>query len=82
MGSTSETMTRAPWPRSASAAPLPTSPYPATNATLPPMRTSVARLSPSGSEWRMPYRLSNLLLVTESLTFIARKSSRPAYASW
>ena len=39
------------------------------------MRTSVARLSPSISEWRVPYLLSNLLLVTESLTLIAGNSS-------
>src|SRR5699024_6725295 len=43
-----------------------------------PMRTSVARMMPSGSECRMPYLLSNLLLVTESLTLIAGKASLPS----
>ena len=71
-------ITRAPWPRSDSAQPLPTSPYPQTTATLPPMSTSVARLMPSMSEWRQPYLLSNLDLVTESLTLIAGKSSVPS----
>src|SRR3954447_21824764 len=78
IGSTSVTMTRAPWPRSESAQPLPTSPKPSTTATLPPIMTSVPRLMPSISEWRQPYLLSNLLLVTESLTLIAAKSSVPA----
>ena len=44
----------APWPRSDSAQPLPTSPKPHTTATLPPIITSVARLMPSTSEWRQP----------------------------
>src|SRR3954470_18733416 len=78
IGSISVTTTRAPWPRRLSAQPLPTSPYPHTTATLPPISTSVARLMPSISEWRQPYLLSNLLLVTESLTLIAGKSSVPA----
>src|SRR5882724_5009576 len=78
IGSTSVTMTRAPCPRSDSAQPLPTSPYPHTTATLPPMSTSVARLMPSSSECRQPYLLSNLLLVTESLTLMAGNSSVPA----
>src|SRR5256885_5873147 len=77
IGSTSVTITRAPWPRSDSAQPLPTSPYPNTTATLPPINTSVARLMPSMSECRHPYLLSNLLLVTESLTLIAGKSRVP-----
>ena len=42
------------------------------------MSTSVARLMPSISEWRQPYLLSNLDLVTESLTLIAGNSSVPA----
>ena len=33
---------------------------------------------PSISEWRQPYLLSNLVLVTESLTLIAGNSSSPA----
>ena len=45
------------------------------------MSTSVARLRPSGSEWRMPYLLSNFDFVTESLTLIAGNSSSPAVAS-
>ena len=40
-------MTRQPWPRSACAQPLPTSPKPNTTATLPPSITSVARSRPS-----------------------------------
>src|SRR4051795_2020591 len=86
IGSTSVTTTRAPCPRSDSAQPLPTSPYPHTTATLPPISTSVARLMPSISEWRQPYLLSNLLLVTESLTLIAGNSSVPfsciSYRRW
>ena len=78
MGSISVMITRAPWPRSDSAQPLPTSPYPQTTAILPPMSTSVARLMPSMSEWRQPYLLSNLDLVTESLTLIAGNSSEPS----
>src|SRR5450755_4622211 len=73
-------ITRAPCPRSDSAEPLPTSPYPTTSATLPPIRTSVPRLIPSIRECRQPYLLSNLLLVTESLTLIAGNSSEPARA--
>src|SRR6478609_6057098 len=37
---------------------------------------------PSISEWRVPYLLSNLLLVTESLTLIAGNDSSPAAANW
>src|SRR6266516_3530108 len=44
------------------------------------MRTSVARLIPSTSECRQPYLLSNLDLVTESLTLIAGNCSVPALA--
>ena len=78
IGSISVTMTRAPWPRSDSAQPLPTSPYPQMTATLPPIRTSVARLMPSMREWRQPYLLSNFDLVTESLTLMAGNSSEPS----
>ena len=39
---------------------------------------SVARLIPSTNEWRQPYLLSNLLLVTESLTLMAGNSSDPS----
>src|SRR3954451_11403522 len=50
------------------------------------MSTSVARLMPSISECRVPYLLSNLLLVTESLTLIAGNSSEPlcanSYSRW
>src|SRR6266536_2735610 len=80
IGSISVTITRAPWPRRLSAQPLPTSPYPHTTATLPPISTSVPRLMPSMSEWRQPYLLSNLDLVTESLTLIAGNRSVPARA--
>src|SRR5664280_2436517 len=73
-------ITRAPWPRSDSAEPLPTSPYPHTTATLPPINVSVARLMPSISECRHPYLLSNFDLVTASLTLIAGKSSTPSRA--
>src|SRR6185312_14299870 len=71
----------APCPRSDSAQPLPTSPYPKTTASLPAIITSVARLMPSISECRQPYLLSNLLLVTESLTLIAGNSRVPAFAN-
>src|SRR5579875_3130541 len=80
IGSISVTMTRAPCPRRLSQQPLPTSPYPHTTATLPPISTSVPRLIPSISECLHPYLLSNLLLVTESLTLIAGNSSVPALA--
>jgi len=44
--------------------------------------TSVARLIPSASDSRQPYRLSNLLLVTESFTLIAGTSSLPFSSIW
>src|SRR5680860_1454728 len=78
IGSISVTTTLAPCPRSDSAQPLPTSPYPHTTATLPPISTSVARLMPSISECRQPYLLSNLDLVTESLTLTAGNSREPS----
>merc|ERR1719198_966417 len=59
------------------AEPLPTSPKPQMSAFLPASITSVARMMPSGSEWRQPYTLSNFDLVTQSLTLIAGKSSVP-----
>ncbi len=80
IGSISVMTTLAPWPRSDSAQPLPTSPYPQTTVTLPPISTSVARLMPSTSECRQPYLLSNFDLVTESLTLIAGNLSVPAVA--
>merc|ERR1719203_634748 len=80
MGSISVTKTRAPAPLRANAQPLPTSPYPHTRARLPPIITSVARIMPSGREWRHPYTLSNLDFVTQSLTLIAGKSSVPLLA--
>merc|ERR1719187_2019195 len=79
MGSISVTMTRAPKACRARAEPLPTSPYPATTATLPANITSVARLIPSTRDSRQPYRLSNLLLVTESLTLMAGTLSSPFF---
>ena len=42
----------------------------------------MARFRPSIREWRQPYLLSNLDLVTESLTLIAGKSRLPCSASW
>src|SRR5215831_7111808 len=78
IGSISVTTTRAPMPRSECAQPLPTSPYPQITATLPAIITSVARLMPSASDSRQPYRLSNFDFVTESLTLIAGTSSLPA----
>jgi hypothetical protein len=44
---------------------------------LPAIITSVARLIPSTSDSRQPYRLSNFDFVTESLTLIARNSKVP-----
>src|SRR6202789_1339386 len=48
--------------------------------------TSVARLMPSASDSRQPYRLSNFDLVTESLTLIAGTRSLPCsfilYKRW
>merc|ERR1719436_1300823 len=80
IGSTSVTSTRAPAPRNAKQQPLPTSPYPHTSARLPPIITSVARMIPSVNEWRQPYTLSNLDLVTQSFTLMAGKSNSPLAA--
>mmetsp|Transcript_876 Transcript_876/g.2735 ORF Transcript_876/g.2735 Transcript_876/m.2735 type:complete len:267 (+) Transcript_876:736-1536(+) len=60
------------------AQPLPTSPYPAMKQVLPAIMTSVARMIPSGQECLHPYRLSNLHLVTESLTLMAGNSRDPS----
>merc|ERR1719460_1938951 len=62
------------------AEPLPTSPKPQMTTFLPESMTSVARMMPSGSEWRQPYTLSNLDLVTQSLTLIAGNMSSPLSA--
>src|SRR5690606_23520030 len=67
---------------SAWAQPLPTSPKPHTTAILPATITSVARLMPSTNDSRQPYRLSNLDLVTESLTLMAGKASSPFLDIW
>merc|ERR1719367_1898363 len=64
----------------AKAQPLPTSPYPHTNARLPPIITSVARMIPSGNECLQPYTLSNLDLVTQSFTLMAGNKSSPLAA--
>merc|ERR1719270_703213 len=80
MGSISVTRTRAPAPLMAKAHPLPTSPYPHTSARLPPIMTSVARIIPSGKECLHPYTLSNLDLVTQSLTLIAGNNNSPLAA--
>src|SRR5208337_4213875 len=45
--------------------------------TLPATITSVARLMPSASDSRQPYRLSNFDLVTESFTLMEGTSSLP-----
>ena len=50
---------------------------PQTTATLPAIMVSVARRIPSTRDSLQPYLLSNLDLVTESLTLIAGKGSRP-----
>src|ERR1700691_1451961 len=77
IGSISVTMTRAPMRRSECDDPLPTSPYPQITATLPATITSVARLMPSASDSRQPYRLSNFDLVTESFTLMAGPNTLP-----
>ena len=71
IGSASVTNTLAPLCLSDAALPLPTSPNPATIATLPDIITSVALLIPSTKLSLHPYKLSNLDFVTESFTFIA-----------
>merc|ERR1719399_1975058 len=80
IGSISVTMTRAPQPLMAWAQPLPTSPNPQIRARLPPIITSVARMMESGRECRQPYTLSNLDLVTQSLTLMAGNKSSPLEA--
>merc|ERR1712194_834876 len=42
--------------------------------------TSVARMMPSGKEWRQPYTLSNLDFVTQSFTLMAGNNSSPLAA--
>src|SRR5580658_6243640 len=64
-------------PRNECDEPLPTSPYPQITATLPATITSVARLMPSASDSRQPYRLSNFDFVTESFTLIAGINNLP-----
>ena len=71
IGSISVTITLAPAPLKEAAEPFPTSPYPATTATLPAIITSVALLIASTSDSLHPYLLSNFDLVTESLTLMA-----------
>src|ERR1035441_5708310 len=80
MGSTSVMTTRAPMPRSEWEQPLPTSPYPQTTATLPATITSVARLMPSASDSRQPYKLSNFDLVTRSEERRVGKECRSRWA--
>merc|ERR1719272_2212873 len=53
---------------------------PQISTRLPPIITSVARMMPSGKEWRQPYTLSNLDFVTQSLTLIAGNSNSPLAA--
>merc|ERR1719261_2003891 len=79
IGSISETMTRPPAAFKEAAEPLPTSPEPATQQVLPAIMTSVALMIPSGKECLQPYKLSNLHLVTESLTLIAGNNNSPCF---
>merc|ERR1719387_2703553 len=77
IGSHSAIKTRAPEPRIAKAEPLPTSPYPQIRTRLPPIITSVARMIPSGKEWRQLETLSNFDLVTQSFTLMAGNNNSP-----
>src|SRR5690606_38984941 len=79
IGSISVTITRTPALLSDSAEPFPTSPSPATTATLPASIRSVARRIASTSDSRQPYLLSNLDLVTESFTLIAGRCNVPFF---
>src|SRR5690606_7717733 len=72
-------ITLAPAPRKEAADPFPTSPYPATTATLPAIITSVALLIASTNDSLQPYLLSNFDLVTESLTLIAGMGKVPFF---
>src|SRR5690606_6615257 len=71
MGSISVTVIIDPAPLKEAAVPLPTSPYPATTTLLPANMVSVALRMASTALSRQPYLLSNLDLVTESLTLMA-----------
>merc|ERR1719326_28910 len=82
IGSISVTYTMAACAFIDCAEPLPTSPKPQITTFLPESITSVARMMPSGSEWRQPYTLSNFDLVTQSLTLMAGKSSSFLSAIW
>jgi len=62
-----------------SAEPFPTSPNPATTATLPANIKSVALLIQSTNDSLHPYLLSNLDFVTESFTLIAGNGKVPAF---
>ena len=68
-------MTIAPAPANEATVPFPTSPYPATTTLFPANIISVALLIASTALSLQPYLLSNLDLVTESLTFIAGRGS-------
>src|SRR3546814_2886049 len=74
IGSTSVTSTRAPPLRSEAAEPLPTSPKPATHATLPASITSVARRIASTRLSLQPYRLSRSEEHTSELQSLMRIS--------
>merc|ERR1719311_1735602 len=80
IGSISVTYTTAACAAIEAAEPLPTSPKPQMTTFLPESITSVARMMPSGKEWRQPYTLSNLDLVTQSLTLMAGNRSSPLVA--
>ncbi len=79
IGSISVTVTIEPAPRKEAAVPLPTSPYPQTTTLLPANITSVALRTASTADSLQPYLLSNLDLVTESLTLIAGIYKVPAF---
>src|SRR3546814_13567464 len=75
-------MTRQPALRKEAAEPLPTSPKPATTATLPAIITSVPRRMPSTRLLRQPQRLSNFDLGTLALTLLAGYKRRYYLAIW
>ena len=80
IGSISVTRTLQPAFLKLSADPFPTSPYPATIATLPAIMTSVALLMPSTKLSLQPYLLSNFDFVTESFTLIAGTFNLPSFS--
>jgi len=53
-GSTSQTITWAPWPLARIATPRPHQPYPMTTTRRPAISTLVARITPSSVDWPVP----------------------------